>query len=85
MDDDDDKKIIDLTEHRRSLAETLKKKREAGKDVPETASCPECDSILFIVCFVTEDDINEHCVFCQHCGEPLGVITIFDDEDEDEE
>lgn len=84
MDDNDDKKVIDLSK-RRSLADTLEKKREAGKDVPETASCPECESILFIVSFVEEDDINEYCVFCQHCGEALGAVFIFGTEDEGEE
>jgi hypothetical protein len=84
MDDDDDKKIISLKDHRQSLTERIEAKKKSGKDIPDLLYCTECENVLFYLVKVEEDDGEFICVSCQHCGEALGLVELFDNEDEDD-
>lgn len=83
MDDDEDK-VVDLKKHRQSLTERVEAKKKAGRDIPDLTVCPECENVLFYLITVEEDDEEFVCASCQHCGEPLGVISLFDDYDDED-
>ena len=80
---DDEDKIISLKEHRQSLTERMEAKKKSGKEIPDLFVCTECEDILFYLVKVEEDGEEYIAASCQHCGEPMGLVSIFDEDEDD--